>query len=348
MKVAPLVLLVLAFAGSAGGAAVPQPVQHTRDPVTALAMDGSRVAYAVQQTGRCPRVLVWTAPRGGTVQLSGKATCGPGPTSTGAGVVQLALAGTRAAWVSNFGGNTESNDILLTAALPRPRETVLSRAARTGDVDGILVGNWLGGTAGDGTLLVASRWRTDASGAIVVGDLRRVVGASTRLVAHRVEAVVSRSVDAGRVAVVREAGDVGIYTAAGAAVTSVQPSSTRAVGLAGGRLAVLTKERTVEVYDARTGALVRTWAVAAGASAFLDVSGNVAVYVAWRTLHALRLDTGRDVALARQPRAIVAAQIEPAGVTYAWNGFARGRFVGNVAFVPAGVVTRAAGPGARL
>lgn len=339
MRFVPIAVLSLVLAATAAGAGIPQPVLHTRDPVFALAMDGSRVAYAVQQPGRCPRVLLWTLPRGGTVQLSGKATCAQGATSTGRGIGQLALAGSRAAWVSNSGGNTESDDVLLTAAAPRPHEVVLSRAHRVGDVDGTLTGNWLGGLAGHGSLLVYSRWSTDAAGGLTVGNLRSITGTRTRLLSGEKESVISHSVDAGRIAVVREGGDVGVYTAAGTPVTSVQPRSVKAVALAAGRLAVLTRESTLEVYDARTGALRGTWPVAAGAQPFLDASGDIAVYVSWRTLHALRLDTGKDVVLARKTRAIVAAQIEPAGVAFAWNGFRTGGFYGNIAFLPSSVVS---------
>ena len=107
-------LLLVAFDGSA--ATGPRILQKsTPGEIEALAMDGSRIAYDVSaeySPKRCNTVYVWNAARGTTTRVSGRQTCGADNTSTGAGVRELALAGSRVAWIVNQGGNSESGDYL--------------------------------------------------------------------------------------------------------------------------------------------------------------------------------------------------------------------------------------------
>ncbi len=77
-------------------------------------------------------------------------------------------------WVVNQGGNTESDDTLVTAAIGGPQR-VLARASRHGQVDGSqLTGSWLGGVVGDGSFLGVSTWTTAGSPSITDSALSRV------------------------------------------------------------------------------------------------------------------------------------------------------------------------------
>jgi DMSO reductase anchor subunit len=74
----------------------------------------------------------------------------------------------------NQGGNTESDDTLVTAAIGGPQR-VLAHASRHGQVDGSqLTGSWLGGLVGDGPFLGVSSWTTAGSPSIAHSALSRV------------------------------------------------------------------------------------------------------------------------------------------------------------------------------
>ena len=108
--------------------AAPGPAAKTKNTagwIESLAMDRPRVAYAVQGSGGgCTKIRL-ERPPAGPRSPAGKATCGADSTSTGGGVTEIAVAGTRLAWMVNQGGNTESSDSLYTASLPAPKERLL-------------------------------------------------------------------------------------------------------------------------------------------------------------------------------------------------------------------------------
>ena len=328
----PILLLALS-AGGAGAAPAPR-VKNTKGWIESIAMDGPRVAYDAEARGSgCNKLFVWNVLTGGAARVSARGTCAADSTSTGGGVTKIAVAGARIAWIVNLGGNTESNDYLYTASVPRPREKKLAYARRTGDVDGVLKGDWIGGLVGDGNLLAVNRWSTDAKGAVTKASLRRIGAARMSTLATGPGTIVAQSADLGRIAVLRSDGEVAIYSAGGALLRTIAPSSAREVALRKDYLLVLTKAKTLEIYNANSGAPVRTWPVPAGAS-HLDVHSGIAVYSVWRTLHALRLTTGKDVVLVKAKRAIVDAEIEAPGAIYAFNTVKGIKDVGNVAFLP--------------
>src|SRR3954452_3538385 len=144
LALAALALLVATPAPAAPGPAA--KTKNTAGWIESLAMDGPRVAYAVEGSGSgCTKVVVWNVVTGSAALASGPATCDADSTSTGGGVTQIAIAGTRLAWVVNQGGNTESSDSLYTATLGGPKERLLVTTVRRGDVDGTLTGGWIGG-----------------------------------------------------------------------------------------------------------------------------------------------------------------------------------------------------------
>ena len=341
-------LLVVALDGSAAtDKRVPR--KATAGEVEALAMDGARVAYDVAAgTGRrCNTVYVWNVRRGTTARVSGRETCGADNSSTGADVRELALAGGRAAWIVNQGGNNESGDYLYTATVGSPRERLLASAFRTGDVSGVLTGNWLGGLVGSGRFLAVDHWATDSHGAVTSARLQRI---GTRLgdLTQGAGAMFARSTDGRVVAVLRADGTIGLYSTRGALLRTITPKQTATeIAVRGDYLAALTTAGRLAVFNSHSGRLLHTWRVARGARS-LDVSSGLATYGApfprgdyARVVHVLRLSSGRDRVVTTTPPELTAVQLEPAGLAYTFSRIAPGR-PGAVVFLPMSRVVRAA------
>lgn len=323
---------------SAGARGYAQPkVVTTKGAIEALALDGRRVAYDLEarELG-CNTVHVRELHSGKDVVVSGAGTCEADSTSTGAGVRELALGGARVAWIVNLGGNTESADTLYTAVAGATKETKLAQALRTGDVDGELVGDWLGNLAGDGGLIVLNRWQTLADGA---QDGQQLVRAAAGLTSVHFGpgALTVRSADSGRVAI-HNGRSVVVRTSAGALVTSFQPAAAvRDVALRKDFVVVLTATPALEVHHALTGALVKTLPTPAGARA-LDVHANIATFAVGKTIRAVRLATGAQATIATTPKALVDVQIDDAGVVYAYNPTTGVKGVGKLVFLPLSLV----------
>src|SRR3954453_9094623 len=132
-RVATSILLVALLAAPATAAA---PVRSFTVPgrLAALAIAGSRVAYAVEPTGAgCRSVWVWNLAQGTRTRVSGRATCAIPLTSTGRGLAELAITDRFAAWTVQTGGNSEQSETLF-AAFPGAGERILALSHRTGDV----------------------------------------------------------------------------------------------------------------------------------------------------------------------------------------------------------------------
>lgn len=334
VALAAAALLVVGAVGIAGAGISGGPrIKSTKGWIEALAMDGPLVAYGVGATAGadCNKLFVWNVQTSGGRLVSGPGTCDAGSTSTGAGVREIAVAGSRVAWIVNRGGNTESLDTLYTAALPKAKETKLAETVRTGDVDGGLKGDWLGGLVGDGDVLAANFWTTDSKGTVTRSSLRALPSLAT--IVGGPASLTARSADLGRIAVLSDQGLVTIYSSAGLLLRTIKPSSVQEIALRKDYLVALTRSKTLEIFNANTGAAVRTWPVPAGA-AHLDVHSGIAVYAVGRRVRAIRLTTGKDVVLAAAKRKIVDVELEAPGVAYAFNTLAGVKEIGNVAFVP--------------
>lgn len=334
------VMLVVFPASSAVGGS-PQPLAKTTPTrIEALAMDGSRVAYDVSASWPkrpCNRVYVWNLSTGKTTVVSGKGTCDADNSSTGAGVRELAIAGTRAAWIVNVGGNSESDDYLYTSSLPNPKERKLASAMRTGEVTGWLTcggihaaglhGAWIGCLVGSGNFLAVNRWSTDEDDRVTSARLQ-TIGTGLRTIASGADAMDAVSTDGKQVAVLRADGSVGLYSAAGKLLRTVTPSTAKEVALRGDYLVVLTKSSRLEVYNSHSGKRLHTWRVANGAR-YLDVSSKLAAYAAPRTggsyvrvVHVVSFSSGKDRVLATtltRWRQVVGVELEPTGLVYAVN-----------------------------
>ncbi|HSB38727.1 MAG TPA: hypothetical protein VLD13_06530 [Gaiellaceae bacterium] len=344
MKLLALITVAaLALAAGAAGAPPPAKVRPAAGPIESLAMDGPRIAYDVRGdlapgVGRCNKVYAWNVATGSLTTVSGKGTCEADITSTGAGVRELAVAGSRVAWIVNQGGISEKTDDLYTALLPKPKERKLASALRTGGgaYGEPWVGDWIGGLTGSGALLAVNQWSTVEGGALDTARLRTITS-GLHTIASGPQTLQATSTDGKRIAVLRADGSVALYSGSGKLLRRVQSSAPAEVALGGGYLAVLTEANTIEVYSASTGKRLFTRRPARGAAS-LDVEGGLAVYLApktggrqLRTVHVLRLKTGKDTVLTTQARGVVDVQVEAPGVAYAV--YTAG-YKGAVVFVP--------------
>ena len=307
MRAVVIVALLLVLAVPAG--ATPGPAAHVKNTngwVETVAMDGSRLAYAVKGGAACTKVFVWNVGNGSAAPVSGRGTCAADSTSTGGGVTEVAVAGTRLAWIVNMGGNTESTDVLFTASVPRPHARC-NGLYRDVDDDGAASPRR---RRGGGRPDRADQFTTNAAGTIAKASLRRLDGQLTTIAAGN-GTLRPASLDGHRIAVVRVDQKVALYdTETGRVLLTVTPSSAREVALRKDYVVVLTSARSIEIFNAKTGAPVRALRVAAGA-AKLDVHSGIAVYAVGRPVHALRLAYGKEAVMATAPREIAAFAVEP-------------------------------------
>jgi hypothetical protein len=121
VKTTAVVVALLAAAGTAGAASPTRSVVAPA-PVTALAADGDRVAYASGATAAdCDRIRVWSRRTGRPLARLGRTThCEE--TSTGRGIAALSIAGRRVLWLHYVGGNIREWSLFTaTTTAPRPR-----------------------------------------------------------------------------------------------------------------------------------------------------------------------------------------------------------------------------------
>jgi hypothetical protein len=338
----------LALVASAAGTTAPQtPVRHLQVGVAALAIDGDRVAYDASSwlvAKPAPnKVFVWNVRTGKTIKVSGGMTAAADTSSTGAGVFQLALAGSRVAWLMNEGGNLEGDDYLFTSSTTGPEEHQVASAIRTGTScpgrsASSCAGKWLGGLVASGNVIAANRWTTDATGAVTTGQLDVLGGARLKEVATGANTVQAAVAGGGRVAVLHADGTVALYSLAGRELLTVNtPADTEAVALQGKSLVVATKSRQLEVYNAGTGSLRKT--LTAGGSKQprnLEVQDNIAIYTTGTAgeLHAVNLSTGKDRVVAEPHGGVDLARMDGAGLVYADNGFERNFGKATLVFLP--------------
>jgi hypothetical protein len=320
----------LGVALAAAGALVPVQAANadlrTKGTITSIAMDGPRVAVGVEHTiALCDRVLVWNAVAGGVVTASAGR---PSPTCplnrANGGVGQVALAGTRAAWIVSFGGNTEFTDRVVAASIASPgHEHALASATFNPDSG---AGERVTGLVGKGALLAFGRSHVSRAGA-VNGRVSRVSGVTAiqQLLASA-SGLTTIASDGSRLVVLRSDGDVLVLTASGSVVSTITPGATvRGAALLGGTLALQVAGNRALLFAPATGQPSGTVRLAAGTSAGIDLQGGRLVYRTYQAVHVVRLSDRKDVIVATAPRGILGAQMEDGGgLVYAYNVFETG------------------------
>lgn len=355
MKTSKLVALVLVSAAAliTAGAAAPKVGTHTlatAGSVVALSADGPRVAVATAGLAHaCDRVVLWNAiAYGQTTRWAAHTNCGGGrQTSGGQRLTEIALAGARALWVESISGNDQ--ELALWSATPGHKPSMLAFATNGNGASGDPAGDYLGRVHADGTLAAFNTWRVCPG---IIGTLPpicpprtttqqtlwRVTPVSKQAVRRNADTAYVAAVDAGRIAVQHANGSVTLFSASGAPLAQIGIPIGRFAGLAlsGKQLAVI-RDGSLEVYSTATGALTKRIALpATPAPTLRDLDAGLAVYTAGRTVHVVRVATGRNRAWST-PTAAVDAQLEKAGLWYAYNR-ASGSALGRVLFVPRGLV----------
>ena len=300
--------------------------------ITSLAADGDRAAMVIDFPG-CAGVEVWDAKRGRAYRL--KRPCGQYGGSGGSqeGTYGVALAGTRAAWVHQDGGNTVETYVD-TATLAR--HNPVSLASGGADLGG--AGTFAGAVFGDGALLAFTvGTRCDPDGAVngrpedqcpagkrrysvVTASVWRVGGKGgcpvqtpafsgcTRVGFAPAGDLTVLAVDAGRIAVRTDTG-VRLLTEQGTVLRDFAVTA-RTAALSGGRLAVRT-ESAIEIYDTETGVLSSRITVAGGVT-LEDLEGDLLVTGSRDTVTVRRLGDGRTTTF--RPGGTALAQLEQPGL----------------------------------
>lgn len=299
-----LAALVLLLGVQAATAKTPGTVKQTRSPITTLAMDGSRVAYAAGG-----KVYVWNRATGTTTLVRG---------AYNRHTAEIAIAGLRVAWITRHvvGNSQQTTESLFTGSVgTRGRLLASGRHYLKDWQNHVWYGRWIAGTVGSGSTLAVSSWWSRSDGTCTAQRLSLVTPTGLKQIATGPGAIMAASADGGHIAVLRSeeawpqygpspAVTVGIYSTSGKLLREITPTSADEVALSGGQLVVLTETKTLEVYNWTTGKLVHTWPVATTLprqAGHLAVADQLAVYAGGpgiRKVHLIRLTTGKDVVVA--------------------------------------------------
>jgi dipeptidyl aminopeptidase/acylaminoacyl peptidase len=300
--------------------------------ITSLAADGLRAAMVIDYPG-CAGVEVWDASRGRVARLKqpcGQAggCCGSQEDTSGA-----AIAGSRAAWVHQDGGNTIETYVETATLAQRSPVSLASGGADDGGA-----GTFAGPVFGDGALLAFTEGtRCDPDGtvngrpedqcpvgkprySVVTASLWRIGGQGrcpdqtprasgcTRVAVEPHGDLTVVAVDNGRIAVRTDTG-VRLLTEQGAVVRDFAVKA-RAAALSGNRLAVRTAS-AVEIYDTETGMLSSRITVASNVT-LDDLEGDLLVTGSRETVTVRRVGDGRTATFRAGGTAM--AQLEQPGL----------------------------------
>lgn len=271
---------------------------QTHWKITAIGMDGRRLAYAVHDpAGKCDVVKFWTPPWHYVARVThpSAATClsshGPG------GVTNVAMGGGRLIWTTRYGDRTR----VLAASTIGCKEWVVARPAPGVPVAAL---------AGDGSVLA---YASNGEVAQVSTDADDWYGEA---VSRSTARIVGISVDSDRVATLYRNGTVTVTSTSGALVSSFVAGAGRAVALHGDTVAVLRSGR-LGIYSTETGVLAHSWPVPANARS-VDLQYGIAVLAAGDDVLALNVATGRTARLLHAPSR-VAARIDSPGAVAQYN-----------------------------
>jgi len=194
--------------------------------------------------------------------------------------------------------------------------------------------------SGDGSLLVFDTWGVPCSDWVLClgepkhgGRLWRLDGAHAVVIAASEKGLTPLSVDKGRILVDHGDGLLEILAADGSSLEMFQLNGAlvRAARLQDRDLVVLTRE-AVEVTDSGTGQFITRWPAPPDAQ-LVDLQNGVAVLIAGRDIHLLRLSDGRAAVIEPPGEGPVLAQLEPSGLFYAYKADDTS-YPGRIEFIP--------------
>jgi hypothetical protein len=321
MRRIALVLLLLALASTAQAAA-PARTLTVPGKLTALALDGTRVAYGVEPNGvGCRAVWVWDVARGTRTKASGKATCAIPRTSTGRGLAEVAVSGPNVAWIVQTGGNSEQSETLFVHTKTAAEQRV-AQSYRTGDVSGALSGTWLGHLVSGANGIFFNAWTTSvAAGRQDVGAAvaDRIVGTRPVPTIRGPHTLALRSASPGRLAALGDDGSVHVFRGTSEVPSASGTQTVRALALDGARLVTLYRPATLEVRSADDlrGAPIASFSAPPGAVTALAAARGIAVFAIGRVLYAESETTGKTAVLARSTRAWQFVALDSSLLVYA-------------------------------
>jgi hypothetical protein len=286
---------------------------------------------AIEGEPNCNSGSVWQ-PTTGKVTRFQDAPCGKRASENQ--YDSLTLAGSRAVWTDyDYGNHAYCNGPYIAALTePKPDDT----GECPDDPDNM---DMYWEYKGDGSLLVARSYflceancEQDYNATFDDQvDIWRVSGRMTKLLAAKDDTKLF-DVDAGRILLRDPSKKLLVLNAAGKRVGTVAVDP-QAAWLSGPSQVSVPSGTTLHTYDAATGKLAETCVLKKGAR-LEDVENGLAVYLTPGEAHLLTIATNRDRIVARQ-KGLVQADLEPAGLFYAYNVPGGGTKPGRVTFVPA-------------
>jgi Tol biopolymer transport system component len=290
----------------------------TSTPVSDLSADGERAAFVTESPIDCDHPAVWTPAARTIARFGFPRLCVP--TSTGSGIYDLELAGSRVAWARYGGGNTWEFELESATLSARTPITLSSNSGDAGEY-------WPYYVRGDGAVLAFD----DHVRLVQVGGGREPCqqggwrGSSICKTIRRTDHRTPIESVSGSLIALREPTEVVIVDLQGN-VVHVFPFAVTAARLDGEQL-VVVRGRTIERYSVSTGAQDASRPLPSG-YALADVDGGIAALRKPAAIMLVRLDDGRSLTIER--RGPMFADLEAPGLYYS---YALGK-TGRVAFLP--------------
>jgi hypothetical protein len=351
-------LAAILAAGAAGKpAGRPVTLAYATGPITALAQDDGRIAWAsVKNCIATVRIRTLATRRQSGVGSADTNNCASATELGGLGEMQLELAGDRALWSYGEVGNIVYT-WLKTGSLSGAKNQRLPFAPLAHDQSPYETGDHFTGMAGDGSTLVfayatigvTGSEDCDIDGTCTVilsgGGARRVVGTAADAVAG-VPAPFAIAAGGKRIAII-QAAPVGTVpgpkpssaiqvrnAVTGALVTSFTPMGTaRAIALSRTSVAVLVSGAggtRIERHAVPGGGLLASTAVPATTARELSTNGTVVVFRVGRSIRTVPVGAGGASVVATAAAAPVGLSVEGKRVIWAENRTTGGVLKGRI------------------
>jgi hypothetical protein len=297
--------------------AVDRRTVSTRRPITDLSADGARVAFVAASPIDCDHAAVWTPATRTIARFDFPHLCLP--TSTGSGIYDLELAGSRAAWVHYGGGNTWEFQLVSASLSDRRPATLSSNSGDAGEY-------WPYQVRGDDAVLAFD----DGARLVQVGGGRERCQekgrgpAICRTIRRGPHAAPIDSVSGALIAV-REPREVAVVDLQGNIVRVF--AFTASTARLDGEDLVVVRGKAIERYGVNTGQIETSRPLPSGYT-LVDVDGGIAVLRRAAAIRLVRLDDGRSVTI--EHRGPMFADLEAPGLYYS---YATGK-TGRVVFLP--------------
>ena len=337
-RLALLAVLAALLTPAAATAGTPgKTVLATAGRVITLAADGGRVVAATRGRGTCDRIVVWRPLAGASSFFPVDTNCPGGETSGGQFLGELALAGTRVAWIEGFQGNLQ--DLVLRTRILGKGIQEVAFAENHNGAEGSPEGDYVGNLFGDGALIAYNSWSVcvaypagfqidpppdppcdeivvpgENPVEIVYGAELLGIGSATPIATGTTSFPVV-GVQAGNVAVLEDESVVLIRASDGSSETLAVAAGTVDAAVFGETVVVL-RGNSLEVIGGPTHA----FPTPPGATPELtDLHGSTAVVVVGRKIHLIDVESGDRTTISVPGVGAIDAELEAAGLSYSYS-----------------------------